>query len=283
MQQPGIIPCHTLDIFLSCILRNLEDKCILAEPQVLRWDEPVQEDVDALPDGEGHSNDAVGSRHPIQAAHEIREIVEHREVVLYNNDVLAGSNKVADCDSGVEPLLDVEVGRRLVEHEDVGGLNADHCTGEPLQFSSREVLHVTLLDLEEVQHFAHLVLALELVFFVQQRLDRALDSFRDLVNVLGLDNGLQIVLQDLCEVVLELATAKVSKNFGPVRGRGELPEIGLLLPSKNLEGSGLADAVGADEAEHLPRPGDGQSVQLEGILGVPVSCTFLKIAEKKIK
>ena len=37
---------------------------------------------------------------------------------------------------GVQPLLDVQVGRGLVEHEDVGLLDADHGAGEALQLTA---------------------------------------------------------------------------------------------------------------------------------------------------
>ena len=41
-----------------------------------------------------------------------------------------------DCPSSVQPLLDVQVGRGLVEHEDVGLLDADHGAGEALQLTA---------------------------------------------------------------------------------------------------------------------------------------------------
>ena len=51
---------------------------------------------------------------------------------------------------GVQPLLDVQVGRGLVEHEDVGLLDADHGAGEALKLTARQVLHVATFDLVRV-------------------------------------------------------------------------------------------------------------------------------------
>ena len=55
-----------------------------------------------------------------------------------------------DCPSSVQPLLDVQVGRGLVEHEDVGLLDADHGAGEALKLTARQVLHVATFDLVRV-------------------------------------------------------------------------------------------------------------------------------------
>ena len=63
--------------------------------------------------------------------------------------------------------------------------DANHRAGDPLQLPARKILHVPVLDLEQVQHLAHLVL---------------------LVHVLRLDHRLEIVLQDLGVVVLQFET-----------------------------------------------------------------------------
>ena len=45
-----------------------------------------------------------------------------------------------------------------------------------------------------------------------------LDSLGDLVDVLGLDEGLEVVLQDLSEEVLQLWAPEVGEDLRPVRG-----------------------------------------------------------------
>lgn len=43
------------------------------------------------------------------------------------------------------------------------------------------------------------------------------DSLGDVVNILGLDDGVQVVLQDAHEVVLQLAPSEVGQDLLPVR------------------------------------------------------------------
>ena len=45
-----------------------------------------------------------------------------------------------------------------------------------------------------------------------------LDSPGDLVDILGLDDGLKVILQDLGEVVLQLGATEVSEDLLPVWG-----------------------------------------------------------------
>ena len=51
-------------------------------------------------------------------------------------------HQVPDGDGAPQTLPHVQVGGGLVEHEDVGALDAHHGAGEPLQLASRQVLHV---------------------------------------------------------------------------------------------------------------------------------------------
>lgn len=61
-----------------------------------------------------------------------------------------------------------------------------------------------------------------------------LDSLGDLVDVLGLDNGFQVILQNLGKVVLELRATEVGQDLLPVwwsleeeRERIELLKLGI--------------------------------------------------------
>lgn len=45
----------------------------------------------------------------------------------------------------------------------------------------------------------------------------ALHALRNAIHILRLDRGLQILLQDLCEVVLKLAATEIRQNSLPVR------------------------------------------------------------------
>ena len=104
---------------------------------------------------------------------------------------------------------------------------------------------------------------------------------RNLIHILGLDDGFQIILQDFGEVVLELAAPKVGQDLRPVGRVLELAQVGLLLPGQNFERGRFADAVGAHQAQHLTRPRNRQPVQFERILRVAVGCALLQVATKK--
>ena len=58
------------------------------EPNVLRPDVAGQEDVDAVPDVEGHRHHSVRAGQAVQAADEVGEVVQHRQVVLDADHVL---------------------------------------------------------------------------------------------------------------------------------------------------------------------------------------------------
>lgn len=104
--------------------------------------------------------------------------------------------------SGVQTLFDVEVGRRLVEHEDISVLDAHHSASETLKLTTRQSLNLPIANVGQIQHSADLLLLVALVLLVQQLLHCTLHRLWNLVHVLRLDQGLQVVLQDLREVVL---------------------------------------------------------------------------------
>ena len=74
-----------------------------------------------LSDAERHRDDAVRARHAVQAADEVGQVVEHRQVVLHHDDVLVGGDQAADGARRLQPLLHVQVARRLVKHETASG------------------------------------------------------------------------------------------------------------------------------------------------------------------
>ena len=158
-------------------------------------------------------------------------------------------------------------------------LNADHSTGKSLQFSSGEILHLPSLHFQEIQALANLILPLQLIFLVQQYLHGTLHRLRDLIHVLRLNDSFQVILQDLGEIVLQLAAPEVSEDLRPVGRVGKVAKVRLLFTREDLERGGLADTVGADQTQDLSGPRDRQTMKLEGVLGVPVSCGFLQVTE----
>jgi len=58
-------------ILLLIIFNDLESELIISESHILSRDETSEEDVDALSDRVGHSDDTVGTRLAIEHANEI--------------------------------------------------------------------------------------------------------------------------------------------------------------------------------------------------------------------
>mmetsp|Transcript_16970 Transcript_16970/g.36917 ORF Transcript_16970/g.36917 Transcript_16970/m.36917 type:complete len:509 (-) Transcript_16970:689-2215(-) len=186
------------------VVRHLEGEGDLAEAQVLGGHEPREEDVDALAHAEGERHHAVGAGLAVQAADEVGEVIEDAQVVLHDNHVLGGTQQLANHLRGVQPLLDVQVGGGLVEHVDVPLLHRHHADGEALQLPSRQVPDVALphwVQVEKIHQVLHLV---TLIPLRQHLLDSAVHRSGNVVDILWLDDGLEVVLKHAREVVLEL-------------------------------------------------------------------------------
>lgn len=105
----------------------------------------------------------------------------------------------------------------------------------------------------------------------------ALDGSGDLVDVLRLNDSLEVVLENLCEVVLQLRTTEVLENLLPVRRVVVAAEVGLQLAAQNLQGSTLSGTVTTNETQDLTRSGHGQSVELEAVGRVTMSDLRLEV------
>lgn len=98
----------------------------------------------------------------------------------------------------------------------------------------------------------------------------AFDGSGDLIDVLGLDDSLEVVFENLGEVVLQLGTTEVLEDLLPVRGIVVAAEVGLQLAAQNLQGSTLSGTVTTNKTQDLTRSGHGQSVELEAVGRVTV-------------
>ena len=105
----------------------------------------------------------------------------------------------------------------------------------------------------------------------------ALDGSRDLIDILGLNDGLEVVLKNLGEVVLQLRTTEVLQDLLPVRRVVVTAEVGLQLAAQNLQGSTLSSTVTTNETQDLTRSGHGQSVELETVGRVTVGDLRLEV------
>lgn len=54
-------------------------------------------------------------------------------------------------------------------------------------------------------------------------------------------------------------------------------QVWFLLPRQDLESCGFANAVGTHKAEHLPRAGSWQTVQLEGVGTITVGRVLFQV------
>lgn len=96
-----------------------------------------------------------------------------------------------------QPLLHVQVRRRLVVHVDVGCLHGDDAHREALQLAAREVLHLAVQEVRELELLGDVLQVVAVALLGEHLLHVALDHARDLVHVLRLDHCLELVGKDL--------------------------------------------------------------------------------------
>lgn len=152
--------------------------------------------------------------------------------------------------------------------------------GETLELTTREQRNITIIDMTQLQDIQDLLEVVELLRLVHEELHRLLgtpDGPRKLVNVLRLDHRGQIVLQELCEVILQLGTSEVFDDVLPVWRVVESSQIGLQLATENLERCTLSDTVCSNETQHLSWSGHGQSVELEAVGRVSMGHLALEV------
>jgi hypothetical protein len=271
-------------------LGDSELQRFLTETQVLSGDVTIQENIDSFTDGSGQCNHTVHRWLSVKHANKVGQVVQDRQIVLDDDNVVIRSQKVTDGFGSLETLLDIEIRRRLVEHIPdnrlairsrhdgkpkknlhICLLDTSNRNSESLQLSTRKLLHITLKHRLKLQNLDHLLHVVHLALLLEQRLNgphRPPNRLRQLVDILRLDNGLQIVLHNLGQVVLQLTAAEVLERLVPVGRIVIATQIRLLLSRQDLERRRLSDTVRADETEDLTRTRRGETVQLEGVCGV---------------
>ena len=100
----------------------------------------------------------------------------------------------------------------------VGLLDTRHGNGESLELSSGQMGYISVQDVVQLEFIAHLLLVIQLQFGIKHLRDGqvSLDGFRDVIDILRLDQGFEIVFQHFGEVVLQLGTTEVFQDFLPV-------------------------------------------------------------------
>jgi len=152
-------------------------------------------------------------------------------------------------------------------------LDTTHSDRKPLQFSSRELIDLTLhndFQVEGIDNFLHVG---QLQLAVQHLSNRllSLDRTRNVIDVLRLDQRLDVVFENFGEVILKFGSSEVLQDIRPIRGNLreskiessirdrrssenegrkethiEFPEIGFQFSTQDLQRRTLSDTVGSD-------------------------------------
>jgi hypothetical protein len=80
------------------------------------------------------------------------------------------------------------------------------------------MLHISIQNLFQLQHVLQVLPLASPILLYQHLLDIPPDGLGNVVHILGLDDGMQVVLQYSGEVVLQLAASEVCEDFLPVWG-----------------------------------------------------------------
>jgi hypothetical protein len=240
----------------------------------------VEEDVDTLTDGMGQSHNTINGGSTVENTDVVGKIVENRQIVLDDDDVVVVTEERANNHSSAQTLLDIEVGRRLVEHVDIGLLDGNGTNGETLKLTTGQKVNVSVHNVVKFENVGDLLGVSKGGSAFDEEPDAlvgSLDGSGDLVHVLGLDNSLEVILQKLGEVVLKLRTTEVLDDILPVRRVIVSTQVGLKLSTQDLEGGTLSDTVGSNKTQDLTRSRHGKSVQLETVGAISVGDLALKV------
>jgi hypothetical protein len=98
------------------------------------------------------------------------------------------------------------------------GLYARHSNCEALQLSSGKLADLTVKYGSQLELVEDILKVVTFKLALEHLLDGllALDSARNVIDILWLDEWLQVVLEHLGEVVLQLGSTEVAQDFLPV-------------------------------------------------------------------
>ena len=147
--------------------------------------------------------------------------------------------------------------------------------------------------IKNMLHVVHLSTSFDEVANV---LDWTLHCSRDLVDILRLHNGLQVIFQHFGKIVcmilatvvffirgfrrkrtLQFGTTEILQDLFPVRRVVITSKVRLQLAAKNLQSGTLSDTVCADETKDLSGTGHGKSVKLETVGRITVGDLGLEV------
>mmetsp|Transcript_17020 Transcript_17020/g.33266 ORF Transcript_17020/g.33266 Transcript_17020/m.33266 type:complete len:261 (+) Transcript_17020:1206-1988(+) len=219
-------------------LGNLEGESRVAESKVFGGEETCKEDVNTITHVEGHGNHTVGTRGTVKAADKVTHVVKNGKIVLNNSDEGAFTDvgEGANRTGSVKTLANIEVTGRLVNEVSIGTLHTDNGDGETLQLTTRKNINVTVKHVVKIKNRGELVhdLLTTVRLGLEEGADLTLGHSADLINPLNLDDGLEVILKNFGEIVLQFTTTVHEEDFLPVRGVIKAAKVGLELTSENL-------------------------------------------------
>jgi hypothetical protein len=191
------ISSHLVQLHIFKGITDFKIKLFISKPHVLSGNKPGQEDIDSFSDSERHGNNPIGSRLSVKAADEIRKIIENGKVVLHNDDVIIVGLKSSDQLRAFDSLLDIQIGRRLIEDVDFDFLDHHDQHSESLQLSTGKLINVSAIKLLKLQLNSQFVTESKIVFLLDILTNIALCCFGDAIHILGLDGRLEGKLKHL--------------------------------------------------------------------------------------
>jgi septum formation topological specificity factor MinE len=82
-----------------------------------------------------------------------------------------------------------------------------------LQFSSAQCLNIPIRDILQIEQLIDLGLHVALILARDDLRHRTLHTARDRIDILRLDDRLDVILEELREEILQIATAEVDQNL----------------------------------------------------------------------
>lgn len=172
----------------------------------------IEEDVDAFTDRVWECDNTINGWLTVKNADVVGEVVQDGQIVLDHDDVVVIPQKRANDLSSAESLLDIKVGTGLVKHVDIGLLNANCANGKTLKLSTGKLGDFTFQQVVQLQSLGDLIGVAKGSPAVDEMTDRlvgAPDSLGDLIHILRLNDGFEIVFEQLREVVCKLLARSI--------------------------------------------------------------------------
>ncbi|KAF5031393.1 hypothetical protein DSECCO2_628210 [anaerobic digester metagenome] len=248
---------------------GIERHRIRPEPDVLLREEPLQILVDPHPDTLRVGDDTEDRRFSVGDVHRIGKHIEDSKVVLDDHD-RAFPGEFADQVCSGHPLVDVEVGRDLIQEVEVCIPREAGGDRHPLQLAAGEGRDRPVDDRPKREPVDVVIEFPALVGLREEVAHRPGEDLRDLIDVLRLYGDLHVLLREHLEVVEEFGPLVEVEDVLPGDRRIGPPQVRDERAREDLHRRALADTVGPQDTGDLPLDRDREAVEDEAVLAVAV-------------